>query len=97
MSIDVVAVITAKPGQEDVVRQALLDLVAPTRAEDGCLAYVLGESAVAPGTFVTTEQWRDRADLDAHMETEHIRVALATVGEALAVPPAIHPLVTLAG
>jgi quinol monooxygenase YgiN len=95
MSINVVAVITAKPGSEDVVRQAMRDLAAPTRAEEGCLAWDLSESSVAPGTFVTVEAWRDPADLDQHMQTEHIAAAMATLGDALAAPPAIHPLTTV--
>lgn len=92
MSIDVVAVITAKPGSEDAVRAALEGLVAPTRAEEGCLAYDLSESAAAPGTFITVEQWSDPSDLDAHMQTPHIQSALAVLGTELAAAPAIHPL-----
>lgn len=48
MSVNVVAVITAKPGSEDAVRAALEALVAPTRAEAGCLSYDLSESVAAP-------------------------------------------------
>ncbi len=44
---------------------------------------------------MTLEEWRDPADLDQHMQTEHIQAALGTLGEALAVPPAIHPLTPL--
>ena len=92
MSIHTVAVITAKPGSEDVVRDALTALVPPTRAEEGNIAYDLSESSAEPGTFVTVEEWTDEAALGAHMETEHIQHALATVSDALAVPPAIYPL-----
>ena len=90
--IPVVAVIVARDGQEDVVRQALRALVAPTRQEEGCLAYELFESAAAPGTFITQERWRDGSDLDAHLQTEHVQQALATTGDALASAPGIHPL-----
>lgn len=89
----VVAVLTAKDGQEDVVRQALDALVAPTREEEGCVAYELFESAAAPGTFVTQERWRRQGDLDAHLQTEHVQKALVAAGDALASPPGIHPLV----
>lgn len=92
MSINVVAVITAKPGSEDAVREAMQGLVAPTRAEEGCQSYDLSESAAAPGTFITVEVWNDPSDLDAHMETPHIQSALAVLGTELAAPPAIHPL-----
>ena len=95
MSINVVAVITAKPGSEDAVRAAMQGLVAPTRDEAGCLSYTLSESSTAPGTFITIEEWSDPSDLDKHMETEHIQGALAVLGSELAAPPAIHPLTPL--
>ncbi len=90
--LDTVAVITAQPGSEQVVGDALRALVEPTRAEAGCVSYDLFESAAAPGTFVTIERWRGQADLDAHMQTPHIAEALAVAGDHMAVPPAIHPL-----
>ena len=93
--LSVVAVLTAKPGSEEVVRSALSALVAPTRGEEGCLSYSLYESAVAPGVFITVELWRGQADLDAHMQTDHIQATLAAAGDALAEPPAIHPLIPI--
>jgi quinol monooxygenase YgiN len=90
--LPVVAVLVAKAGQEDVVRAALTDLVAPTREEEGCLAYDLYESGSAPGTFVTVESWRAQADLDAHLQTPHVQAALAAAGDALDGAPGIHPL-----
>lgn len=90
--LHVVAVLKAKPGAEDAMQQALTGLVAPTRAEEGCLAYELYESAVEPGTFVTVERWRSQDDLDAHMKTDHIAAAMAAGAEIFGAPPAIHPL-----
>ena len=90
--VTVVAVITAKPGSESVVTEALRSLVEPTRAEEGCRSYELYESIVAPGTFITLESWRELADLDTHMASPHIAAALAAAGEHFAVAPAIHPL-----
>ena len=93
MALQVVAVIVAQPGQEDVVRAALSDLVPPTRQEEGCLSYDLFESAGAPGTFVTVESWRDQAAADAHLGTPHVQAAFAAAGAVLAGPPGIHSLV----
>lgn len=45
---------------------ASLDLVAPTRAEDGCVAYGLYEDAGEPNAFLFHEEWRDRRAFDAH-------------------------------
>lgn len=92
MSIHTVAVITAKPGSEDLVRETLEGLVAPTRAEEGSISYDLSESLAAPGTFITIEVWSDPSDLDKHLATPHIQNALTVLGTELAVPAGIHPL-----
>ncbi|MDQ3615381.1 MAG: antibiotic biosynthesis monooxygenase [Actinomycetota bacterium] len=91
--LHVVAVIAARSGSEDELRSVLSGLVDPTRAEHGCLAYDLFESASMPGTFITVELWRDQSDVDAHMQTAHIAAALAASEAHLAAPPGIHPLV----
>jgi quinol monooxygenase YgiN len=90
--LQVVAVLVAKPGSEDIVKGALADLVAPTRAEEGNVSYDLYESASTPGTFVTVEVWHGQADLDAHMQTPHIARTFEVAGEHLGAAPAIHPL-----
>ena len=90
--LDVVAVIPAKPGSEDVVRDALTTLAAATQNHRGCLHYELFESAAAPGTFVTVERWTAQEDLDAHMATEDIATALGVAEGNLAGDIAIHPL-----
>ncbi len=94
--LHVVAVLKAKPGSETVLRDALTALVTPTRAEAGCVSYALSQSAADPSTFVTEEVWTSQADLDAHMQTPHIAQALQASADALAGPPAIHPLIPIA-
>lgn len=90
--LDVVAVLVAKPGSEQVIHDALADLIEPTLAEEGCISYQLFTSAVDPATFITIEKWRSQADLDQHMQTSHIQAALAAAGEHFGAAPAIHPL-----
>jgi quinol monooxygenase YgiN len=90
--LQVVAVLTAKAGSEQAVGNALNALVEPTRAESGCTSYHLFVSEADPATFITVETWRSQQDLDAHLQTEHIRQALAVAGDHLAAAPAIHPL-----
>jgi quinol monooxygenase YgiN len=90
--LPVVAVITAKAGSEQQVQQALTALVEPTRSEPGCISYELLVSAADPATFITVETWRSQADLDAHLQTDHVQGALAAAGDHLAQAPAIHPL-----
>ncbi|RFA21335.1 putative quinol monooxygenase [Subtercola boreus] len=90
--LNVVAVLKAKPGAEQIVGDALRGLVQPTRAEEGCVSYDLYSSATAPGTFFTIEKWRSQSDLDGHMQTAHIQQALSIAGEHLAEAPDINPL-----
>lgn len=95
--LDVVAVIKAKAGSEQVVQEALEALVGPTRSEEGCISYELFSSRVDSATFITVEKWRGQGDLDAHLQTPHLAQALAAAGEHLAGAPEIHPLAPLGG
>lgn len=95
MPLPVVAVITAKPGATELVREALTELVAPTRLEEGCLSYSLYQSSDDPTVFVTVESWRGAGDLEQHMASAHIAATFAKAGDALAAPPAIHSLVPI--
>lgn len=90
--LDVVAVIQAQPGHEDVVRGALQKLAVETREEEGCISYELRVTHDQPNVFVTVEKWRGPEDLAAHMQTPHIAAALESAGPHLTVPPAIYPL-----
>lgn len=84
--VTVFALIKAKPGKEDAVRQGLTALLAPTRVEDGCLNYDLHESLTDPGTFRFHENWTSRATLDAHLQSAHIRRFIEQVETLLAEP-----------
>lgn len=94
--LHVVATIPAQPERAGDIRTALQQLATATRAEDGCLAYDLYESAAVPGTFVTVERWTGQDALDQHMATPHIAAAMAAADGALAGDIAIHPLVPVA-
>jgi quinol monooxygenase YgiN len=65
--------ITAKEGEEERVREGLGRLVAPTRAEDGCLVFEVHQDVADPRVFSIYEQWRDEAAHDAHVLTDHFR------------------------
>jgi len=65
--------ITAKEGEEQRVRDGLGRLVAPTRAEDGCLVFEVHQDTADPRVFSIYEQWRDHAAHDAHVLTDHFR------------------------
>ena len=71
--ITIMAFITAKAGMQPQVREVLLDLVAQTRKEKGCLNYNLHQSQDNPREFVMYENWESAADLDAHARSEHLQ------------------------
>lgn len=70
--ITIIAFITAKAGMQQQVREVLLDLVAQTRKEKGCVNYDLHQSQDNPREFVMYENWESEADLDAHARSEHL-------------------------
>ncbi len=67
------ATVKALPGQEAAVRQALLDLVVPSRSEPGCLCYNLHEAKDEAGLFVFYEQWASQTAFQTHVETPHFQ------------------------
>lgn len=80
------AVLSARPGKRDALRDGLLALVAPTRQEPGCLDYVLFEMKDEPGTFYMREAFTDSAALDAHFQTAHFQAFAAIADDLLARP-----------
>jgi len=82
-----IGVVRAKAGQEQELGRRMAALLAPTRAEPGCLAYDLFQSSEDSAVWVLLERWRSVADLDAHVSTDHMAAFLARSGEVLDGPP----------
>ncbi|WP_349358761.1 putative quinol monooxygenase [Stappia sp.] len=72
MPLTIVATIHARPDREALVRQELEKLVAPTRAEPGCIRYDLHHDIKSPGHFLFYETWASRDLWQAHMNAPHI-------------------------
>ena len=87
--VTVIAFHRARPGKEDALREALLSLCAPTRAEQGCINYDLHISADDPGLLVFHENWVSKGDLDRHLASPHIDAFRLVADELLAEPPNI--------
>ncbi len=71
--LSVIAKIRAKPGREKDVENELRALIEPTRAEQGCFNYDLHVSQNDLGVFMFYENWTDRAALDAHAQSPHLK------------------------
>ncbi|WP_414155464.1 putative quinol monooxygenase [Pseudomonas sp. BNK-43-a] len=68
-----IAVLKAREGRALALKQALLELIEPTRAEPGNLDYVLFEGKDEPGTFYMREAFVDQAALDAHFAAPYFQ------------------------
>jgi quinol monooxygenase YgiN len=82
MAYVVTAVWTAQPGQEDIVRDAILQLVPLSRAEPGCRFYQPYTDPDDPQVFRLFEVYDDEQAYRAHGESEHFQ----RLGFGLAIP-----------
>ena len=67
------AVLKAKSGKGELLRNELLNLVETSRVEDGCIQYTLHESVENKDTFVFYERWKDEEALAFHINTDHYK------------------------
>ncbi|MGF6814898.1 quinol monooxygenase YgiN [Paraburkholderia atlantica] len=71
--IAVVAISVAKPGHEELLREALEGIVGPTRKEAGVLQYDLHRDVQEPRRFVFVERWESQDALAVHAQSAHIQ------------------------
>ena len=70
--LTIVAQITAKADQVDLVKAELLKLIEPTRAEKGCIQYDLHQDNDDSANFLFFEIWENRELWQRHIENEHV-------------------------
>lgn len=95
MNIRVIAHLTSKPDTIDQTRDVLLDLIAPTCQEAGCISYELHQNTADPSDLTFIEEWADDASLDSHLATAHIAEAIEKLENLLAAPPDIRRYVLI--
>ncbi|HET9400254.1 MAG TPA: putative quinol monooxygenase [Candidatus Acidoferrales bacterium] len=71
--LTVIAFARARRSKIAEAREALFALVAPTRAEKGCINYDLHQSDEDPTQFVFYENWESDAALEAHANSPHLQ------------------------
>jgi len=64
----------AKEGSEAKMKELLSAMVAPSKAEEGCLFYEIFQYENNPRKFMAVETWRDEAALDGHKASAHYAV-----------------------
>ena len=87
--VTVVAIFKAKTGMEDTARDAILALVAPTRAEAGCINYDLHQTADDPSLFMLYENWVSQKDLDEHLAMPYLQDLLGKANDLFKEPVSI--------
>lgn len=70
-----VTFIQGLPGKEEELKNELLSLAGPTRAEAGCILYDLYQSPVKKNEFMRLELWRTPEALEEHKSTPHIQAS----------------------
>jgi len=79
--LTLVASITAKEGKVELLKSKLVELMAPTKAEKGCVNYHLHQDNENPAHFLFYENWESRELWQDHMESDHIKGFMATSDE----------------
>ena len=67
----IVAEMKAQPGKVEQVATVLETLLAPSRAEPGCISYRFFYSHDDSERIMFYEEWQDMAAIEFHFATEH--------------------------
>ena len=73
-----IAILDAKPGHSDDLRDLVTELTAQVRAEPGCLAFIPYQSHDTPERFYLYEIYRDLDAFRTHLHTDHVKHFVAT-------------------
>lgn len=71
--VTLIVAMRARAGREAELEKELRALVAPSRAERGCIAYDLHVSSDQPGLFLLREIWASLKHHQKHWDTEHMK------------------------
>jgi len=68
----------AKNGYENKMKELLTAMVAPSKAEDGCIFYDIFQYENDTKRFMAVESWRDESALDGHKTSSHYAIYKAS-------------------
>ncbi|MDX1778269.1 MAG: putative quinol monooxygenase, partial [Thermodesulfobacteriota bacterium] len=81
--------IKAKKGLEEILRKELLALIEPTRSESNCIRYDLYHDHENKSHFMFYEHWKNKSDLEQHLQKPYIKSFMDKADELLAEPVTI--------
>jgi len=94
--LTVIAIITAKEGQESALRALQEKLVVETHKEDGCLRYELNQSLDDGRILIFVETWETEAKWRAHIDGAALANFAAAGGGELIADKVIHRMAKVA-
>ena len=71
--IKVVAKFSIKSDKIEEFKSVALQLINPTRAEEGCITYELCQDQKDETTFFFIEEWESKDLLNVHLKSPHIK------------------------
>ncbi len=86
MLLYIFARLEPRPGKELQLRDELMRVVEPTRAEPGCVRIHLYESSRGPLVYYIHSEWIDEAAFDEHVELPHTQRFIGAVGDLITQP-----------
>jgi quinol monooxygenase YgiN len=86
----VVARVVALPGKVEALKAVLVELIEPSRKDPGCIQYELFQNMSDPTDFTFVERWASNAELDAHLASPHVKIAVAKLDGLVAANPDIR-------
>ncbi len=74
--LTILARILAKPEKRELVLSELKKLIEPTRAEEGCISYVLNQDTENINQFFFVEKWENYDIWQVHMKNDMLAAYL---------------------
>ncbi len=71
--LTIVAKIIVQPDKAEFVKEEMLKIIPPTRAEEGCVYYNLHQDDNDSSAFVWIEAWASHEAWQAHMNSAHLQ------------------------
>jgi quinol monooxygenase YgiN len=81
------------PSERDAFVAQRVDGMRRSRAEPGCIEYVIAADPVDPGRAILFERWESQAHLDAHLAAARQAPPSAAASDAPAVAPSAVSIV----
>jgi len=83
MIVYLTAVIKSKPGQSELLKSLLFELVSHSVKENACLQYELHQSSDDENVFVFHEEWSSEEGLALHNSQPHLKQFIEKSSEIL--------------